>query len=405
MKKQSQICVVGNGAVGKASALALAQAGYSVILLSPSQAQSNAATWKACGEWDSRVYALNHAAKNLLSSLKVWDAMDQARIAPVEAMDIKGDDTQHVGHLSFDAYGAHVAALAWIVEDGNLNHALDNALQFTQGVQIVQATATRLQVSADEVQIDLNNGSVLHAALVLGADGANSWVRAQTDIGLDYRSYDQRAVVANFSCDKPHHGVASQWFLGAEGIVALLPLSGSQVSLVWSAPEKLAETLLSETAEQLAARLNKLPQLTLGELHPLPPAVPRGFPLRLMRAHSCASERTVLVGDAAHVCHPLAGQGMNLGFADVIALLEALGPADANTDCGDARALQRYARSRKEEVLLMQLATDGLERLFTSDFTPLRLMRNAGMNIMNRVPFIKRSLIKHALGKSPSIFS
>jgi 2-polyprenyl-6-methoxyphenol hydroxylase-like FAD-dependent oxidoreductase len=187
MKKQSQICVVGNGAVGKASALALAQAGYSVMLLSPSQSESNVSGWKASGEWDSRVYALNHAAKNLLSSLKVWDAMDQARIAPVEAMDIKGDDPQHAGHLNFDAYGAHVAALAWIVEDGNLNQALDNALQFTQGVQIVQATATRMQVSAHEVQIDLNNGSALHASLVLGADGANSWVRAQTDIGLDYR--------------------------------------------------------------------------------------------------------------------------------------------------------------------------------------------------------------------------
>jgi ubiquinone biosynthesis UbiH/UbiF/VisC/COQ6 family hydroxylase len=335
----------------------------------------------------------------------VWDAMDQARIAPIEAMDIKGDDAQHAGHLSFDAYGAHVGALAWIVEDGNLNHALDNALQFTKGVEIVQATATQMHVDAAEVQIDLNNGSAIHISLVLGADGANSWVRAQTDIGLDYRSYDQLAVVVNFSCDKPHHGVASQWFLGAEGIVALLPLAGSQVSLVWSAPDKLAETLLSETAEQLASRLNKLPQLTLGELHPLPPAVPRGFPLRLMRAHSFAAERTVLVGDAAHVFHPLAGQGMNLGFADVIALLEALGPADANTDCGDARALQRYARSRKEEVLLMQLATDGLERLFTSDFTPLRVLRNTGMNIVNRVPFLKRSLLKHALGKSPSIFS
>jgi ubiquinone biosynthesis UbiH/UbiF/VisC/COQ6 family hydroxylase len=405
MKKQFQICVVGNGAVGKASALALAQAGYSVMLLSPSQAESNASKWKASGEWDCRVYALNHATKNLLSSLKVWDAMDQARIAPIEAMDIKGDDTQHAGHLSFDAYGAHVGALAWIVEDGNLNLALDNALQFTQGVEIMQATATQMHVDAEEVQIDLNNGSAIHTSLVLGADGANSWIRAQTDIGLDYRSYDQRAVVANFSCDKPHHGVASQWFLGAEGIVALLPLAGSQVSLVWSAPDKLAETLLSETAEQLASRLNKLPQLALGELHPLPPAVPRGFPLRLMRAQSFAAERTVLVGDAAHVFHPLAGQGMNLGFADVIALLEALGPADANTDCGEARALQRYARSRKEEVLLMQLATDGLERLFTSDFTPLRVLRNTGMNIVNRVPFLKRSLIKRALGKSPSIFS
>lgn len=405
MNMQSQVCVVGNGAIGKASALALAQAGYDVILLSPVESAAHASRWKTSGEWDSRVYALNHAARALLLSLKVWDAMDQERIAPIEFMDIKGDGQQNAGHLSFDAYGAHVGALGWIIEDGNLNHALDAALQFTPGVRIVPATAAGMQVDAASVRIQLHSGEKLTASLVLGADGAHSWVRAQADIGLDYRSYDQRAIVANFSCDKPHHGVASQWFLGDEGIVALLPLPESRVSLVWSAPVKLAETLLSETAEQLASRLNKLPHLSLGNLHPLPPAKLRGFPLRLMRAHSFTAQRVVLVGDAAHVCHPLAGQGMNLGFADVVDLLAALGRAEADADCGDARVLERYARGRKEEVLLMQLATDGLERLFTSDLAPLRLARNAGMNMLNRLPFLKRRLIRHALGKSHSVFS
>ena len=240
---------------------------------------------------------------------------------------------------------------------------------------------------------------------MVGADGANSWVRSQADIGLDYRSYDQRAVVANFSCEKPHHGAASQWFLGGDGIVALLPLPGERVSLVWSAPEHLADTLLREPSEKLAARLMALPGQALGQLTILPPAVPAAFPLRLISAHSPVAHRVALVGDAAHVVHPLAGQGMNLGFADVDALLAVLNKRELPSDCGDARTLGRYARARREEVLLMKIATDGLQRLFASELPPLRTLRNAGMAMVDRIPFLKRRLMSHAFGKAASVTS
>lgn len=397
MTLRADVCVIGSGAVGKACALALAQSGLQVALLAPAAAEP-ATDWPA--HWDMRVYALNHVTQGLLSSLKVWQAMDAARIAPVDAMAVQGDAGERAGKLSFDAYGARVGALAWIVEEANLAQALENALRFAQGVHRVSGSAVALVRDADEAQVVTEAGEVIRCALVVGADGAHSWVRTQADIGLDYRSYEQRAVVANFACEHAHHGIASQWFLGADGVVALLPLPGQQVSLVWSAPESLATTLLREPAARLAQRLEALPGMTLGALSMLPPASPRAFPLRLISARSTIGHRVALIGDAAHVVHPLAGQGMNLGFADVEALVSAVTAAPAgSTDIGDLRALNRYARARREQVLLMQVATDGLHRLFETDLPPLRALRNAGMDLVNKLPFLKRRLVAQALGR------
>ena len=396
MTTYCDICVIGSGAVGKAGALALARAGLQVVLVSPALPTSSAAPLV---DWDLRVYALNHVARALLSSLKVWDAMDASRIAAVDAMAVHGDDAATAGHLGFDAYGARVDALAWIVEDANLNRALDAALRFATGVTLVQGSAVQMRCEAGRASVTLDSGQQIDCSLLVGADGAHSWVRTQADIDMDYRAYGQRAVVANFDCEQPHHGVASQWFLGADGIVALLPLPGRRVSLVWSAPEPLAGTLLRESPDRLCERLQQLPGQTLGTLAMLPPAAPKAFPLRLIRSHSLVADRVALIGDAAHVVHPLAGQGMNLGFADIDALLAALGRRDHPADCGDARTLARYARSRKEEVLLMQLATDGLHRLFTSELGPVRSIRNLGMAAVDKLPFLKRRLMAHAFGR------
>lgn len=391
------ICVIGSGAVGKAGALALARAGLQVALVSPAPPLQDAAP---SADWDLRVYALNHVARSLLSSLKVWDAMDATRIAAVDAMTIHGDATANAGELGFDAYGARVDALAWIVEDGNLNRALDTALRFASRVRRVQGSAVQMRCDADRAVVTLDSGEQIECSLLVGADGAHSWVRTQADIGVDYRSYGQRAVVANFTCEYPHHGVASQWFLGADGIVALLPLPGERVSLVWSAPEPLAAVLLREAPERLCERLQQLPGQTLGAFTMLPPSTPRAFPLRLIRSDSLVAHRVALIGDAAHVVHPLAGQGMNLGFADIDALLAALGRREQAADCGDARTLARYARSRKEEVLLMQVTTDGLQRLFASELEPVKALRNLGMAAVNKLPFLKRRLMAHAFGRS-----
>jgi ubiquinone biosynthesis UbiH/UbiF/VisC/COQ6 family hydroxylase len=391
----TDVCVIGNGAIGKTVALGLAQAGHRVSLLC--QAPSSAKLESGSAEWDLRVYALNTIARNLLTSLKVWDALDASRVAPVAGMVVNGDGARG-GKLEFDAYGAHADALAWIVEDRNLNQALDAALRFASNVTLVSGRAVRLCADGQQALVELEGGDSLTASLVVGADGAHSWVRNQCEIGIDYRPYDQRAVVSNFSCEHPHQGQAFQWFTATDGIVALLPLPGNRVSLVWSAPELLATTLMQESVAQLAARLNALPGQPFGQLQPLLPEAKQAIPLALIRAHQLVGPRVALVGDAAHVVHPLAGHGMNLGFSDVVALLDTLAGAATRRDCGDARVLARYARSRAEDVLLMQLATDGLQRLFSAQFEPLRIVRNLGLNLLNQFPQIKRRLMAHASG-------
>ena len=396
---QSDVCIVGNGVIGKVAALGLAQAGLSVTLLSPAVVPSMAPAALTQG-WDARVYALNHVAHALLSAVKVWDALDATRIGTVDAMVVQGGDgSKHAGVLGFDAYGAHVGALAWIVEDRNLNAALDTALKFASKVRAVQGRATALHSNSEGAAIILENGETLRASLVVGADGGQSWVRNQCDIGIDYRSYGQRGVVTNFECEKPHHGVAYQWFSATEGIVALLPLPGQRVSLVWSAPEVLAQTLMRESPTQIAARLQVFCSEKLGLLRPVQPEEVKAFPLALIRPHAIVAPRVALIGDAAHVVHPLAGHGMNLGFADVAGLLEAITAREAHRDCGDARVLARYARARKEDILLMQLATDSLARLFATEFEPVRMILNAGLNLIDKFPVIKRHLISHALGR------
>lgn len=388
------ICIVGNGAVGKAAALGFAQAGLRVAVLCRS-----AVAVPMSAQWDVRVFALNHIARDLLASLKVWDALDLQRVAPVTEMNVRGGKSVDDGQLAFDAYGARTGELAWIVEDKNLNHALDTAMKFAQNLSVITGAAASLHADEYGAQINLEDGSQIKASLIVGADGAQSWVRGQCDIGLDYRSYGQQGVVTNFECEIPHHGVAHQWFVEEQGIIALLPLPGNRVSLVWSAPDALAATLLREPLSALVRRLEEYCLDTLGHLTPVLPEDIKAFPLRLIRPHSMIAQRVALIGDAAHAVHPLAGHGMNLGFGDVTSLLALMKAREDHCDCGDAKLLERYRRSRKEDVMLMQITTDGLARLFGSDLAPLRLARNVGLNLLNRLPVLKNKLISHAMGK------
>lgn len=397
---RSDVCIVGNGAIAKTAALGFAQAGHSVTLLvPPARPAPEAGSLPGADKpWDVRVYALNHTAHTLLATLKVWGALDLSRVAPVDAMVVNGDG-KDAGGLMFDAFGAHAGTLAWIVEDSNLNQALDAALKFAHNVHLVSGRACKLESSDSEALVRLEDGTAIASDLVVGADGRDSWVRGQCDIGIDYRSYHQRAVVANFSCEKPHHGAAHQWFTCSEGIVALLPLPGNRVSLVWSAPETLADTLMEESLGELAIRLGQYAEEKLGCLKPLQPEDVKAVPLALVRPHAIVAPRVALVGDAAHVVHPLAGHGMNLGFGDVVDLLKIVNAREDRRSIGDERVLARYARARKEEVLLMQLATDGLERLFGANLEPLRVVRNLGLNLLDKLPFVKRRLMAHAMGK------
>ena len=220
-------------------------------------------------------------------------------------------------------------------------------------------------------------------------------MRAAAGRGVSVTDYQQSAVVCNFACTTPHLNTAWQWFTD-EGIVALLPLPGEHVSLVWSAPTALAQQLAKLDAAQLAQRVTERTGAALGELTTA--GVAQTFPLRLIVVDRLIGNRVALVGDAAHVVHPLAGQGLNLGLQDVAALLELVRAREPFRDIGDPVLLRRYERGRAEPIAMMRAATDGLVRLFGVDDPLARFVRNTGMAAVDRVSPLKNLLIRQALG-------
>ncbi len=220
-------------------------------------------------------------------------------------------------------------------------------------------------------------------------------MRAASGIGQRTTDYEQTALVCNFRCAKPHLNTAWQWFTD-EGVVALLPLPDDHVSLVWSAPAALAPSLLQLTPAEFAQRVAERSGRVVGEMQPA--GLVASFPLRLIVVDRLIAPRVALVGDAAHVVHPLAGQGLNLGLQDVASLLEVVRGREAFRDIGDAVLLRRYERSRAEPVAMMRAATDGLARLFRIDDPLARFVRNTGMAAVDRLTPVKRLLIRQALG-------
>jgi len=209
------------------------------------------------------------------------------------------------------------------------------------------------------------------------------------------RRYHQTAVVAKFAITRPHHGTAYQWFRH-DGVLALLPLPGERVSMVWSTREEDAARLLELASEELVAQVAAASHGAVGDLRLITPAA--AFPLRLQRVRQLVLPRLALVGDAAHNVHPLAGQGVNLGFRDARQLAQVLMERGSQTDCGDYRLLRRYERARREDIAAMQFATDSLQRLFNNEITWLAGLRNRGLRLMNRQPQLKNLLVQHAVG-------
>jgi len=379
--------VVGGGLVGKTAALALTQSGLRTALLA-----TPAAAAPAADSFDSRIYALSSSSQALLERLRVWQALERDKLGPVLDMRVFGDA---FAELHFSAFQAAVPQLAWIVESSLIERSLDAALRFQPNLTWVDSRAQGLSIQDDAAHLTLANGDSLEADLVVGADGAHSWVRAQTGAKMQRRDYRQTGVVANFRCEKPHGETAYQWFRDGE-IIALLPLPGDHVSLVWSAKTEHADTLLKLDPAQLAAEVEKATQNMLGGLECVTPA--QGFALALQTVDRLIGPRVALVGDAAHLIHPLAGQGMNLGLRDVAALAETLANKEAFRTAGDPVLLRRYERARREDIQKLTLACDGLQKLFAMPGTLARGLRNTGMALVGAQPLIKRWLVSAALG-------
>jgi ubiquinone biosynthesis UbiH/UbiF/VisC/COQ6 family hydroxylase len=380
------VAIVGAGSAGLA--LARAARGLQVALIAPERAPAPPA-----GPIDTRVYALSPGNAAFLAELGAWQAIAPERIAPVHAMLVHGDAAGSA--IEFDAYRAGARELAWIVEDRALLAALWRGLGEREGLEVfAPAQCRRLEVAADAVRVQLADGREIAARLVVGADGAQSLVRGEAGIAAAAQDYGQRAVVANFACERPHRNVARQWFQRGP-VLALLPLPGDQVSMVWSTGEAEAARLMALDAAALGSEVAAAAAGALGALTALGP--PRAFALRRLTASASVAPRVALVGDAAHVVHPLAGQGANLGLQDARELATTLRARESWRDPGELRLLRRYARARAGGALAMQAAVHGLHRLFGAQAAPLARLRNAGLNLTDRLPVIKNLLIRQAM--------
>ena len=401
---QFEVAIVGGGVVGAALARALGRAarGTRLALVSPQPRPGSRDSAANAAALDSRIYAISPGNAAFLSRLGAWADIPAERVTPVHAMRVFGDDG--ASFVEFDAYRAGTSELAWIVEDRLLQEALWRALESQDGLsRFASSSLQKLEIGEKRAKLLLLDGRNIDARLVVGADGARSRVRAQAGIPSEEHAYGQTAVVANFVCGRPHRNVAWQWFQGGlkgGAVLALLPLPGDHVSMVWSTGDAEAARLLALDAASLGREVAAASRHALGELAPIAPQ--RGFPLQRLAANRLVAPRVALAGDAAHVIHPLAGQGANLGLQDARALAEALataldgrGPA---SDPGDLRLLRRYERSRAEAILAMRSTVHGLFRLFDARGAALSRLRNAGLNLADRIPVLKNVLMRHAMG-------
>ena len=400
--RRVDVVVVGGGIAGKACALGLAQLGLQTIQIAPDLEQTIAAPQG--DQWGQRIYAFSPSTQKLLAHLQIWDAIDHGRMQPVRDMRIFGDRGEKQDELHLSAFEAGTPQLAWIGESNVIEHTLDQASRFQNKLERISDAVENIQVDWDGVSLHLKNGSAVHAQLVVAADGANSPIRSELGISTKEESYSQSAVVANWICSNAHLETAYQWFLPGGDIVAMLPLPNKQVSMVWStSPENAAELLKldqaawADTFSRIAggAIFAQLGELRLN-------SVPAAFPLRRIRASRFIgpeeNPKIVLIGDAAHVMHPLAGQGLNLGLRDVATLLNILSKRESFRLPNDKVLLRRYERQRQGDTSALLWVTDKLKKLFSASSSTERQLRNWGLGMVNRSHFIKRRLIERALG-------
>lgn len=376
----TDIAVVGGGLNGAALVAALRHSPYSVALVEPRPPQPPE------DAWDSRIYAYSPGNVDWLKSLHAWD--ESVRAQAVFRMRIHGDDG---GRLTFDALDAGLPELAWIAENGRLQWRLWQSWQDSPNVRIVSAPATSVTWGESSHALLFADGSRLKARLLVAADGANSWLRQQAGIGFDLEDYEHIGVVANFVTERPHRGTAFQWFR-PDGVLAWLPLPGNRISMVWSTPPDHAAELQALSPEALADKVAAAGNQLLGRFTCITPAA--GFPLKRRRAKEWVRPGLVLLGDAAHTVHPLAGQGVNLGFRDSRLLAAML--ADGG-DPGEISRLTAYAARRREDVVSMQFTTGGLKKLFTRQDGLTQALRNAGMNLTNLIDPLNQALTRHAI--------
>ncbi len=346
-----------------------------------------------------RVVALSLGSESILTECGVWSAVPPQRLSPYRRMQVwQGDQCLGPRSLSFSAAETGVAALGHIVETDVLRRLLWQALQESDVELISDGALADLERSPDAVRLTLASGRQLSARLIVGADGARSGVAHALGLVPHQHSYAQQGLVTHVSSELPHKESAYQRFLPG-GPLALLPLADGRSSVVWSLPDAEAKRLLAGDEQMLGEALTEASQSVLGRLTVTTSAV--GFPLRRAHLRHYCDERYVVIGDAAHQVHPLAGLGANLGLkdADTLARLLTEHAGQPAADPGDRRVLRRYERARKTDNLLTMGLMDGLHRLFSTSPDELAALAGAGLGIVDRLPPVKRLLANRALGQ------
>jgi 2-polyprenylphenol 6-hydroxylase len=388
------IVVVGGGMVGLCFAALAAQdarlAGLRIAILEPSAPQA-----PDPGVLDLRVSALSRASERILQAAGAWPAI--AGHAGAYSAMVVWDAASRADAwdaLRFSAAETAEPDLGHIVENRRVQWALLES-RALRAVTIMRCGLEALDFEADAARVRLGDGRRLACALVVGADGGNSRTRELCGIGRGGWSYGQSAVVAHLRCARPHRDTAWQRFL-PDGPLALLPLRDGRVSLVWTTTPDGADELLAAAPAAFAARVTEASDRVVGALEP--DSERAAYPLALWHAREYVRPRLALVGDAAHTIHPLAGQGVNLGFLDAAALVQVLAEAASGAEPFASRVLGRYARWRRSENSLMLGATDTLNRLFGERSVAIATVRRLGLSLVGRQPLLRRALVARALG-------
>ena len=390
------VVIVGAGVIGAVMASLLVVRKLSAPGRVAIIADRFAAAPAADADWDMRVFALSRASERVLKACGVWDALPAQRVFAYERMCVwdAGGEPDGKGSLRFDCAEIGEPNLGFIVDGRALQWQCLQAARAAGAVLIEAGLEAAIATDAD-ISVRLSDGRALRSRLLIAADGQDSKARALLGIDTGGHIYHQDALVAHVRTAKSHANTAWQRFLPA-GPLALLPLADGRSSIVWSTALAGAARLRALDAEAFGAALTAAGGAVLGDCELSTPLA--SFPLKLQYALDYARPRAVLLGDAAHVVHPLAGQGLNLGLLDCAVLADVLGQAGGGAFFGEHGLLRRYERRRRSENMLAAGAFDGLERLF-STANPLGAgLRAAGLSAVGKVPFLKRRLAQRALG-------
>ena len=393
---QADLIIVGAGMVGSALALALEHSGLEILVVDGGPLSVR--LFAAEGAFEPRVSALSAASQRILERLGVWDGIAARRVSPYR--DMRVWDGSGTGSVHFSAASVHAEVLGHIVENRVVQDALLDRLHDSQVGLLGSARLEQLRRSGDGWLLTLADGRELRAPLLVAADGANSAVRRLAGCATREWDYLHHAIVTSVRCERPHQATAWQRFTD-DGPLAFLPLArqGDEhwCSIVWSTVPAEAERLMALDDEAFRHELGKAFEWRLGQVTAVDPRI--CIPLRQRHAKRYVESGLALIGDAAHSIHPLAGQGVNLGFLDAAVLAEVLLHAlQRGEQANDVRVLSRYERRRMPHNLAMMAAMEGFERLFQADPLPLRLLRNSGLNWVDELPDAKALFVRRALG-------